>query len=244
MRMNMLAKGICCLLWASTTLNAAVTPDRTRIIFNQSDKNVSLRLTNKSEKLPFLAQSWIEDNHGKKSRNYFTALPPMIRLEAGEQVQVRLVGQTTLSQLPADRETLFYYNVREIPPRSQEKNVMQIAMQSRLKLFWRPKAIEITDNQFNPEGKVDISRTANGMALKNNSPYYLTIGYIGTNGKTLLADTQSIMIEPFGQSSAQIKNLPTNFQIGFIGDYGGVNMFKVSCNSVQAICQMKTIKKG
>lgn len=244
MKMHTFVKGFCCLLWVSSTVNAAVTPDRTRIIFNESEKSLSLRLTNKSSKLPFLAQSWIEDHSGKKSRDYFTALPPMIRLEPDEQVQVRLVGQAALKQLPADRETLFYYNVREIPPRSEEKNVMQIAMQSRLKLFWRPKAIEIKENQFNPLGKIDARRTAGGLALKNNSPYYVTIGYIGTNGKTLLADTQSMMIEPFGEVSQAMKNLPANFQIGFIGDYGGVNMFKFNCNSLQTVCQMSSVKKG
>lgn len=94
----------------------------------------------------------------------------MVRLEAGEQVQVRLIPQPTLTQLPADRESLFYFNVREIPPRSEQKNVMQIAMQSRIKIFWRPKAVEVKNGQVNLTGKFDISRTASGLTLKNNSP--------------------------------------------------------------------------
>lgn len=67
----------------------------------------------------------------------------MERIEPDEQVQIRLMALASLNNLPQDRETLFYYNVREIPPRTKEQNVMQIAMQSRLKLFWRPKAIEL-----------------------------------------------------------------------------------------------------
>ena len=141
MKINVMTKGILCLAGASFAANAAVSPDRTRIIYNQSDKSVSVRLTNQSPDTPFLAQSWIEDKDNKKSRTYITAIPPMLRLEAGEQAQVRLMGQATLAQLPADRESLFYYNIREIPPRSEQNNVMQIAMQSRIKLFWRPKAI-------------------------------------------------------------------------------------------------------
>ncbi|OQR51532.1 fimbrial assembly protein [Klebsiella oxytoca] len=243
MKINVIAKGILCLAGASFAANAAVSPDRTRIIYNQSDKSVSVRLTNQSPDTPFLAQSWIDDKDNKKSRTYITAIPPMLRLEAGEQAQVRLMGQATLAQLPADRESLFYYNIREIPPRSEQKNVMQIAMQSRIKLFWRPKAIEIPDGQVNLVGKVDISRTASGLTLKNKSPYFITVGYIGVNGKTLLPKTASMMAEPFGQAVQEIKNLPANFQVGYIGDYGGLHMFKISCNSVQATCQSEPVKK-
>ncbi|BBW74404.1 fimbrial assembly protein PapD [Klebsiella michiganensis] len=244
MKINAFAKGLFCLLGTSFAVNAAVSPDRTRIILNQSDKSVSVRLTNQSTTTPFLAQSWIEDKDNKKSRNYITAVPPMVRLEAGEQVQVRLIPQPTLTQLPADRESLFYFNVREIPPRSEQKNVMQIAMQSRIKIFWRPKAVEVKNGQVNLTGKFDISRTASGLTLKNNSPYFVTVGYIGTNGKTLLPKTSSMMAEPFGQASQEIKDLPANFQVGFIGDYGGLNMFKVSCNSVQMVCQSEPAKRG
>ena len=244
MKINTFAKGLLFLLGTSFAVNAAVSPDRTRIILNQSDKSVSVRLTNQSTTAPFLAQSWIEDKDNKKSRNYITAVPPMVRLEAGEQVQVRLIPQPTLTQLPADRESLFYFNVREIPPRSEQKNVMQIAMQSRIKIFWRPKAVEVKNGQVNLTGKFDVNRTASGLTLKNNSPYFITVGYIGTNGKTLLPKTSSMMAEPFGLASQEIKDLPANFQVGFIGDYGGLNMFKVSCNSVQVVCQSEPVKKG
>ena len=244
MKINTFAKGLLFLLGTSFAVNAAVSPDRTRIILNQSDKSVSVRLTNQSTTIPFLAQSWIEDKDNKKSRNYITAVPPMVRLEAGEQVQVRLIPQPTLTQLPADRESLFYFNVREIPPRSEQKNVMQIAMQSRIKIFWRPKAVEVKNGQVNLTGKFDVNRTASGLTLKNNSPYFITVGYIGTNGKTLLPKTSSMMAEPFGLASQEIKDLPANFQVGFIGDYGGLNMFKVSCNSVQVVCQSEPVKKG
>lgn len=244
MKINTFAKGLLFLLGTSFAVNAAVSPDRTRIILNQSDKSVSVRLTNQSTTIPFLAQSWIEDKDNKKSRNYITAVPPMVRLEAGEQVQVRLIPQPTLTQLPADRESLFYFNVREIPPRSEQKNVMQIAMQSRIKIFWRPKAVEVKNGQVNLTGKFDVNRTASGLTLKNNSPYFITVGYIGTNGKTLLPKTSSMMAEPFGQASQEIKDLPANFQVGFIGDYGGLNMFKISCNSVQVVCQSEPVKKG
>ncbi|MGN7790445.1 fimbrial biogenesis chaperone [Enterobacter sp. 22452] len=244
MNITMISKGLICLLGVCSFAHATVSPDRTRIIFNASAKSVAVRLTNQSKTDPYLAQSWIEDKEGKKTREFISPIPPLLRIEPDEQAQVRLMAQQNLSRLPADRESLFYYNMREIPPKAEQKNVMQIAMQSRLKLFWRPKAIELKEGQFVPLDKVVISRSSDGLQLKNPSPYYITVGYIGLNGKTLLPGAESVMVEPFGQATQKLKNLPAEFQIGYIGDYGGLEMFKVNCNAVQTACQSQSVKKG
>ncbi|MCV4939264.1 fimbria/pilus periplasmic chaperone, partial [Escherichia coli] len=72
------------------------------------------------------------------------ALPPIQRLEPKATTQVRIVKQASTTKLPGDRETLFFYNMREIPP-APEKNsdhaVLQVAIQSRIKVFWRPAAL-------------------------------------------------------------------------------------------------------
>ncbi|HDX4049416.1 TPA: fimbria/pilus periplasmic chaperone [Enterobacter soli] len=244
MNISIFSKGLICFLGVCNFAHATVSPDRTRIIFNASAKSVSVRLTNQSKTDPYLAQSWIEDKEGKKTREFISPIPPLLRIEPDEQAQVRLMAQQNLSRLPADRESLFYYNMREIPPKAEQENVMQIAMQSRLKLFWRPKAIELKEGQFVPLDKVVISRSSDGLQLKNSSPYYITVGYIGLNGKTLLPGAESVMVEPFGQASQTLPNLPAEFQIGYVGDYGGLEMFKVSCNAVQTNCQSKPVKKG
>lgn len=134
--------------------------------------------------------------------------------------------------------------MREIPPRAKEQNVMQIAMQSRLKLFWRPKAIELKEGEMVPLQKVTITRTAAGLTLNNPTPYHITVGYIGTNGKTLMPGADSIMVAPFASATQHLNNLPSTFQLGFVADYGGLEMFKVVCNSVQSLCQSTPAKKG
>ncbi|HHH2997194.1 TPA: molecular chaperone, partial [Citrobacter freundii] len=113
MKPTFIVKGLLGLLSVCSVANATVSPDRTRIIFNETDKSVSIKLTNQSKTQPYLAQSWVEDKNNQKTREYISPLPPLVRLEAGEQTQVRLMGQPTLQQLPADRESLFFYNIRE-----------------------------------------------------------------------------------------------------------------------------------
>lgn len=104
------------LLTISLGCNAAVQPDRTRIVFNANDKATSLRIENQSDKLPYLAYSWIENEKGEKSDALLVALPPIQRLEPKATSQVRVVKQASTTQLPGDRETLFFYNMREILP--------------------------------------------------------------------------------------------------------------------------------
>ena len=123
------------LLAVSLGSNAAVQPDRTRVVFNANDKATSLRIENQSDKLPYLAYSWIENDKGEKSDDLLVALPPIQRLEPKATSQVRIVKQASTTQLPGDRETLFYYNMREIPPapdKSSDHAILQVAIQSRI----------------------------------------------------------------------------------------------------------------
>lgn len=46
--------------------------------------------------------------------------------------------------LPADRESLFWMNVKAIPSLDEKlanENTLQIAIQSRIKLFYRPSGL-------------------------------------------------------------------------------------------------------
>ena len=72
----------------------------------------------------------------------FSLTPPMFRLEGGKGQRLRLVY--TGEPLPADRESLFWLNVLEVPPRPEasaegNRNLLQLAVRSRMKLFYRPR---------------------------------------------------------------------------------------------------------
>ncbi len=63
------------LLTISLGCNAAVQPNRTRIVFNANDKATSLRIENQSDKLPYLAYSWIENEKGEKAMLFWSLCP-------------------------------------------------------------------------------------------------------------------------------------------------------------------------
>ncbi len=236
-----------CLMLLGTALNAhaAINLDRTRIVFPENDKASSLKVDNQSKALPYLALSWIEDENGRKEDNHFMALPPIQRIEAGASSQVRIVKQAAASQLPKDRESLFYFNLREVPPRSSsagdEHSVMQVAMQSRIKLFWRPKAITKKSGE-QAEMRMEITATPKGLTVHNPTPYYITIAWLSKNAKNLLPGFDSLMIAPFATASTSTGGYHGDYySVGYIDDYGALKKVDVKCAGA-ATCQLKERK--
>ena len=59
-------------------------------------------------------------------------LPPLQRVEPSERSVVRITKTPEADRLPQDRESVFYFNLREIPPKSTKTNVMQLALQTQI----------------------------------------------------------------------------------------------------------------
>ncbi|GCR48120.1 periplasmic pilin chaperone [Escherichia coli] len=77
------------LLVASLCSHAALQPDRTRIVFNANDKATSLRVDNRSDKLPYLAYSWLENEKGRKAMIFWL---PCHRYNVWNRKQQRRCG--------------------------------------------------------------------------------------------------------------------------------------------------------
>ena len=158
--------------------HASVTPDRTRLVFNESDKSISVTLRNNNEKLP--------DIH----------------------------------TLPSDRESLFYYNVREIPPKSGKANTLQIALQTRIKLFWRPKALEKIDMKKPWQFKVTLTRSGQDYTVNNPTPYYVIISDASTQKKGLTAAGFKPLVMPPKTSQPLKAKMNSAPVLTYINDYG------------------------
>ncbi|EDD5837613.1 fimbria/pilus periplasmic chaperone [Salmonella enterica subsp. enterica serovar Enteritidis] len=218
------------------TSQAAINVDRTRIIMSSDAKAVSVGLSNESRDQPYLAQSWVEDSEGKAT-NVLIALPPLQRIDAGKKSRVRImrVQNSGAAPLPADRESLFYFNVREIPPAPEDKskNILQLATQSQLKLFLRPAALA-EEGSAAPEQKLEVQQSGRTLTLKNPTPYYITLVWLGQNPKQKLAGfKEGTMVAPF---SSQTLNtvLPAGTDrilVGNVDDYGGLRMNRFICTS-------------
>ncbi|MGG4609854.1 fimbria/pilus periplasmic chaperone [Providencia sp. Me31A] len=224
-------------LLATQIATAGVTMDRTRIIFDGDQRSVTLDIGNNNPELPYLAQGWIENEEGKKINGPLVVLPPVQRLEANKSSQIKIEALPSISSLPQDRESLFYFNLREIPPKSNKPNVLQVALQTRVKLFYRPKAVIPLEKAEPAIYKLTLDKASAQAVVKNPTPYYTTI--INVYSSSLKNDTnfEPVMVPPFGQSnlgvsSAKLGSDPTLITIN---DYGGRPEIKFSCQG--AVCQ-------
>ncbi len=224
------------ILTNTQTSFAAINVDRTRIIFSGQKKSVSLVVNNQHKTLPYLAQSWIEDEEGNKVSEPFMVLPFIQRVEANAKNQLKITKTHGLDKLPQDRESLFYFNVREIPPISEKENIMQIAIQSRLKIFYRPTQIENNSDKAWAE-HLKYTHYKEHILIENPTRYYITLGYLSNNLKNNFSGFNSIMIAPMSKLSVNIPNIiPSQLYVGYIDDYGGLKMLDYDCNQVD--CQL------
>lgn len=229
----------------SQSTYAAIALDRTRVLYNEGERSVSLMLENESETKPYLAQSWLENSHDEKINSPFIVTPPVQRIEAANKSQIKIQALPAISTLPKDRESIYYLNVREIPPRSESPNVLQIALQTKIKMFYRPKSIVVESRlESNPmEKDIVIEKQGNSYNVKNPSPYYLTITKVRKNNVEING-FEAVMIEPFGQHALGTKvgdlgNAPT---LEYLNDFGGLVPVTFQCQGNRCSANAKDKK--
>ncbi len=197
-----------------------ITLDSTRIIYPQENKQITTNIRNTSDISAFLVQTWIEDAQGNKVSD-FISTPPLFTSAPKNENTIRLVYAG--NNLPIDRESLFYFNVKAIPSIDRnelsDKNALILSAVTRIKLFVRPKGLKITPReaikliQFEKIGEREIK-------VFNDSPYYMTLTDLYSDEKEL----PSMMIAPF--SDVEI-NTPIGFDLkrlkfSSINDFGGI----------------------
>lgn len=221
--------------------NAAVALDRTRVIFDGGQKSMSVNVRNDNTKLPYLAQSWIEDAEGHKIQSPLMALPPVQRLEPGAKSLVKIqLAPGAEAKLPQDRESLFYFNLREIPPKSNKANVLQLALQTRVKMFYRPKSLvqEQASSETPWQEQLTLSRQGERYQVTNPTPYYVTLV---AAGKT---DMKPLMLAPKSSADLGVRAevLGNQPRIAYINDWGGRPVLTFNCSGTN--CKVITNKAG
>ncbi len=210
-------------------VQAAISLDRTRAIFPGSETSLALSISNASSKKPYLAQAWLEDAQGNKVTSPLIVTPALQRVEPGQKSIIRVNALPEVASLPQDRESLFYFGVREVPPRSGQPNVLQLALQTRIKLFYRPASI-VAERYSRKDDKLVLHKIPGGYRIENPTPYYITvIGVSGGKKQPVAKDFTSVMIAP--KSSETVAGGPyATPWITTINDFGGRPGLSFRCN--------------
>lgn len=161
-------------------------------------------------------------------------LPPLQRINGGQKGIARVTKTSGINALPQDRESLFYLNVREIPPKPDKPNVLQLAMQSRIKLFYRPTAIVPETPGAVWQNQLIFHKQGQRWTVDNPTPYFVTL--IGLSRKPeaqgggRLTDFPGIMIPPKSSLDFKVSDASVSqFSMMYVNDFGGHPELKFSC---------------
>ncbi len=171
------------LLAGNTIAHAGVVVGGTRLIYDGEKKEAAIGVEN-PDASPYLIQSWVESEAGQSDKRSFVVTPPLFRLDAKQKNTLRVIQ--TAPGLAADRETLYWLNIKSIPATqaSEGGNTLQLAVNTRIKLIYRPAALKgSTPDQASTQLK--WSRQGQNLTVNNPTPYYINFNTISTGGKTL-----------------------------------------------------------
>ena len=239
----------------SFSVSAAMTISGTRIIFPGGQKEVSVRTNNKGDHPP-LVQVWVDDGKSTGDVNNmkvpFIVTPPIYRVEPGKGQTVRVIYNGM--PLPQDRESLYWFNMLEIPPvqaiNSENKNRLELAFRTRIKIIYRPSSLG-----YSGVGKLDnvawqlIDKPQYGRGVKVSNPtaYYMNFdgGEFKANGKIWKIDLD--MLAPletkefYAKPAMPVGSPVSDATFRIINDYGAAmvrelkrassNTLKLSANN-------------
>ena len=215
--------GMVLMLCLQGVASAGVMLGGTRVILGERDREASIPVKNTGTS-PYVVQSWIDAGEGK-NKTPLLVTPPLSRLDPGMENILRIMR--VVGELPADRESVFWLNVKEIPEKSDEENVLQIAVRSRIKLFYRPSKLagKSVESRSQLTWAVSAGADGQGAVLKVGNPtaYHVTFTALNINSgqQSINAD----MVPPFGETSYPLTEVktPQAIQVNFttLNDYGG-----------------------
>jgi chaperone protein EcpD len=184
---------------------ASVVIGGTRVVYPAQDKEVTIKLTNEGAK-PAMVQVWLDDGDEKSTpdtaRVPFTVSPPIFRMDPTKGQSVRVVY--TQEALATDKETLFWVNVLEVPPKaaaSDDRNLLQFAFRTRIKLFFRPQGLagDVTGAPEKLTWQLQPSTVGKGMTLQVSNPtsYHVNFAAVGVRlGDKDIAQGEGGMVTP------------------------------------------------
>lgn len=224
-------------LWSSLA-QAGIVIQGSRVVYPAKDREVSVKLVNIGEQ-PSLVQAWVDKGNEKltadKADGPFLITPPITRVEAKKGQTLRLVytGDDAASK---KQETVFWLNILDVPPmpKDQDSNFLQVAVRSRLKIFYRPEELPGNPTQSAKDLGWSVVSTGSGYALRarNNAAFHVSLATVQliTGNKTFSVAKDDVkMVAPGASVDLPLPGLAGQPGAGakivyqWVSDYGALD---------------------
>lgn len=210
----LLALGLIALPLAS---QAGVEIGGSRLVYDGSAREAAISVNNPDGR-PYLIQAWVDKNLAVSDEsNTFIATPPLFRLEPHSQNSVRIVY--TGHSLPADRESMFWLNIKSVPSTSKsEANRLFITVKSVLKLFYRPAGLR--GEPATAYEKLTFTRRGGQVYVQNPTPYHISFYDLTVGGVQIKTPPT---LAPLSEQAVAVSSGTTGtVSWRAINDFGGI----------------------
>lgn len=225
----------CALVLGVSAVQASVVVGGTRVVYPSNEREVVVKISNDGPQ-PALVQTWLDDGDAnatpQTSKAPFAVAPPIFRLDPKKTQSLRVLY--TGGALPQDRESVFWLNVLEVPPRAAPSpdapNSMQLAFRTRIKLFYRPVGLPGNANDAASQVSWKFVRKNDGhcaLEAVNPTPYYVNFTTVTAHaGGGAWTNDRAGMVGPRGTADFDLgkvspsSDTPDSVNYTFINDYG------------------------
>ncbi|MGK3143612.1 fimbria/pilus periplasmic chaperone [Pantoea sp. C2G6] len=226
------------LILSSATASAVVNSTQSRLVFNEESMAESLTVVN-SVSAPALVQMWTDDNDPLSPPDHLITplivVPPLFKLAPAESRNVRVM-LLSRDGLPKDRERVYWLNIYQIPPNTQQQTAQEkkviLPLRIRLKVFIRPIGLRAPEETIGEKLRFTLSEPGTKDAVlnvNNPTPYYMSIGNLRLGSKSLKAE----MIAPFSSITVPAAGMENSRTLSWsvIDDYGTQTPYKRELSS-------------
>lgn len=200
---------------------AGILASSTRVVYSENSREKGLMLVN-TNTYPIMTQLWTDDGSGDAEfeATPFTVFPSIFKLAPAEIKGIRIIFNGM--QLPQDRESIFWLNMHEIPAikkQALEKDHLNLAMNTQLKVFYRPqKLAALNVEKIQQQLSFQLINDENKQSIKITNPtaYYVSIIKLKISNpkySSIAINNKENMISPFSSNTYEIINTEfSNFE--------------------------------
>jgi len=234
-------------------IQAAISIQGSRVIYDEARGEAAIQVRQAGE-IPGLVQVWLDagdDAIDPQMQDIpFLITPVVSRIEPGngQSIRVLRIGEG----LPQDRESMFFFNVLEVPPSAtqfiaDDDNSVQFSTRARMKFFYRPKGLQTPPQEAHQLLRFSLLSDADGQTgmqvrVHNPSPYHITFKtltlqdglgddapavaelsrHVGVHETTVVPMGELLL--PLDSLSSEIPVNISGLQVAFgvIGDHGNI----------------------
>ncbi|MGL5384662.1 MAG: fimbrial biogenesis chaperone [Serratia sp. (in: enterobacteria)] len=221
---------------------ASVVMLNTRVIYPAGAQSQTVQLTN-NDTIPYVVQMWSDVNNPASTPDNadgpFIVVPALFRIEpkTGQSVRLMYTGK----DLPQDRESVFYLNSVQIPPKNiagAAENQMIVVLRNRVKIFYRPNGIVGGAEKVAEQIRFSLKQQRGqwGLTVNNDSGYYASF----IKAAVMVGDQEvpfrTDMVPPKSQVSWRVENSATPLAgaqkviFTLVNDYGGQSRAQATLN--------------